>query len=167
MNIKQITNRKQNMISYIDIEDLAIVSFVVFTAQLTYSIINLEFGSTQLIVLSMSAGVMALCRDQEYITEPIGDVAEQISANKERFETKKRIAAEQLELKNHMADVDKIVEMHSDLLEKYNTLLNQRVDDEPITSEQDEPPCEHDYSKVILGYDDEVMRCKKCAHEHC
>jgi hypothetical protein len=149
---------------YIDLQDFAMVSFVVFTAQLTYSIVNGDFGVIRLIVLGSSFVCMSLTRDPDYVTDPKLSTEEQISFNKERVAKRKRFDSQQVQLENHMDKIDKIVAKHTDLLEKYNDLLSkQKVDNEPMY-EQFESTCDHDYDKYVLGREDNVMRCMKCAH---
>ena len=134
------------MYSYINKNDMSIISFVVFSVQMTYSLLNMVFGMKIVGVLIISGGLLFLYNQDDSV------------GRKNKYND---------ELTAHIKNMNKILEetikIHDEIYSGYTAIIDSRICEEELPVESD---CLHDYKKVVIGYDDIVKRCTKCSCEY-
>lgn len=125
------------MSSYLTYSNISSLSFLIFTSQLTYSLVYGTVDTISVMTLLISGGGMLLTEGVEEVKTPVN------------------------EFKEHKQTIDtallEATKIHEEIESRYATIVSTRIDDDI--------ECEHVFKKVVLGYDDSVRRCVKCEHE--
>jgi hypothetical protein len=156
------------MSRYFNINNLSVISFVVFCCQLTHTVVNWDFNINSILLLGLT-GVFVVIAEVDVprsIEKPINH----------EFEKHKQLVNSILE---------ETTKLHDDISSKYADIIDRRVDDEveevkevdvktveevkevdvKTVEEVKEVECDHVFKKVVLGYDDIVRKCEKCELE--